>query len=192
MVIKFGLLGECIMDIILKDGTAITNVNVSDIKEFIDSNIINISIPNSITTNNLSGWPNQSAIEPPLDQSVVDEWNKLCKDNDKIPAQNYTGCDGTNYDAPGMELVKSLMNDKRVVNCECTASMPDVNFPDVNFTIGGMVASSTSAYMPYISEHLNTEISRADKFTVDPENNELKDEYRKYIDGLKQRKKTQW
>lgn len=186
------------MDVILKDGTMITNAKVSDIEEMMTKGIIGNSGTMMTGTTGLNKthdwtWENEQSDM----QKMMDVCNTMCKDNDTIPPQNYTGLDGTNYNAPGMELVKTLMNDNHVINCSASSDIdvPKVNFPQLDFNtyspsaIQDITTSGNSTTATYIQDNINSVLeSRANRNSFDPETN-IADEYKKYIDGLKHRKK---
>lgn len=189
------------MDIILNDGTMITNAKISDIEEMMAKGIIGNSGTMATGTTELSethGWSWES--EQSDMQKMLDACNTMCKDNDMIPPQNYTDFDGTNYSAPGIEIVKSLMDNNRIVNgpTASDAFPPKINFPTVEFTsipTSGNItdnsietsATAKSANQYSLDELTESLMSRAGRNSFDPEEN-TKEDYKKYVDGLKQRK----
>ena len=175
------------MDVILKDGTMITNAKVSDIEEMMSKGIIGNSgtmMTGTTGLNKTHGWSWES--ERSDMQKMLDACNTLCKDNDTIPPQNYTGFDGTNYSAPGMEIVKSLMDDNRVVNSSSAtdAVLPKVDFPSVDFS---ECFVSTAAMPPSASTSVQIDAvsGTCAQFDVTVD---LEDDYKKFLNNLKKSK----
>lgn len=187
------------MVVILKDGTMITNAKVSDIEEMMSKGIIGKGgskdkridaawkpvPPVSAELNETHGWLWEN--EQSDMQKMLDACNTMCKDNDKIPPQNYTGFDGTNYSAPGMEIVKSLMDDNRIVNSPSAsdAVLPKVDFPSMDFS---ECFVSTAAMPPSANTSVQIDTVSCTSAQFDTAVN-LADDYKKFLDNLKKGKR---
>jgi hypothetical protein len=129
------------MNIILNDGTKITDATVSDIQELISRGIIHsdsASATNSLIDDN---W---KACKDPF-ESLVGDTNDLfaackdlCKDNDKIPPEYHDGEPEIDGNSPGFGAIQNLIAKGQVIDC------PDIDFPQVNFS-----DKPLSANMPY-------------------------------------------
>lgn len=125
------------MDVILKDGTRITNATLHDVIELAKNGIIN------------ADGIKRSYFDEPKDEAddffnslgsneMLDACRDLCKDNDKIVPEYYGNEPLVDGNSPTFNAIKGLIDEGKVIDC------PDVEFPQVNFTNGPF-----SSNMPY-------------------------------------------
>lgn len=125
------------MNVILKDGTRITNATPQDVIELAKNGIIN--------ADNIK----RSYFDEPKDEAdeffnslgsneMLDACRDLCKDNDLIPPEYHDGEPEIDGNSPGFGSIQNLIAKGQVIDC------PDVEFPQVKFA-GGPFSSN----MPY-------------------------------------------
>lgn len=114
------------MDVILKDGTRITNATPHDVIELAKNGIIN--------ADNIK----RSYFDEPKDEAdeffnslgsneMLDACRDLCKDNDLIPPEYHDGEPEIDGNSPGFGSIQNLIAKGQVIDC------PNVDFPRVNF-----------------------------------------------------------
>lgn len=122
------------MNIILKDGTQITDATVNDIQELVSRGIIH-SDPTPSHEDSLldAPWKSNKYYSDSLD-SLIGENNELfnackdlCKDNDLIPPEYHDGEPEIDGNSPGFNAIRNLIAEGKVVDC------PSADFPQVNF-----------------------------------------------------------
>lgn len=123
------------MDILLKDGTTITNVTVDEIQKLISKGIIHTDLPKSHDDALIdAAWKSNNYYGVPFDASVNennDLYNAckdLCKDNDLIPPEYHDGEPEIDGNSPGFNVIRDMLVEGKVVDC------PSADFPDINFT----------------------------------------------------------
>lgn len=125
------------MDVILKDGTRITNATPHDVIELAKNGIIN------------ADGIKRSYFDEPKDEAdeffnslgsneLLDACRDLCKDNDKIVPEYYGNEPLVDGNSPTFNAIKGLIDTGKVIDC------PDVDFPQVEFT-----SQPFSSNMPY-------------------------------------------
>lgn len=125
------------MDVILKDGTRITNATPHDVIELAKNGIINAD-------GIKCGYFNEPKDEADEffsslgSNEMLDACRDLCKDNDKIVPEYYGNEPLVDGNSPTFNAIKGLIDEGKVIDC------PDVEFPQVNFTNGPF-----SSNMPY-------------------------------------------
>lgn len=128
------------MDVILKDGTRITNATPHDVIELAKNGIIN------------ADGIKRSYFDEPKDEAdeffnslgsneLLDACRDLCKDNDKIVPEYYGNEPLVDGNSPTFNAIKGLIDTGKVIDC------PDVDFPQVEFT--GQPFSSNMPYTGY-------------------------------------------
>ena len=114
------------MNIILKDGTQITDATVSDIQELVSRGIIHAD-------SHEPPWQSNKSHSDPFESLIGDNnelfnaCKDLCKDNDLIPPEYHDGEPEIDGNCPGFGSIQNLIAKGQVIDC------PNVDFPQVNF-----------------------------------------------------------
>ena len=134
------------MNIILNDGTKITDATVSDIQELVSRGIIHSDAASSCDPLIDANW---KACKDPFD-SLTDgahdlfaACKDLCGDNDKIPPEYHDGEPEVDGNSPGFGAIRNLIAKGQVIDC------PDIDFPQVNFSDKPLSANEPYTGMPY-------------------------------------------
>ena len=134
------------MNIILNDGTKITDATVSDIQELVSRGIIHSDAASSCDPRIDAHW---KACKDPFD-SLTDgahdlfaACKDLCGDNDKIPPEYHDGEPEVDGNSPGFGAIRNLIAKGQVIDC------PDIDFPQVNFSDKPLSANEPYTGMPY-------------------------------------------
>lgn len=125
------------MDVILKDGTTITNATPHDVIELAKNGIIN------------ADGIKRSYFNEPKDEAdeffnslgsneMLDACRELCKDNDKIVSEYYGNEPLVDGNSPIFNAIKGFIDTGKVIDC------PDVDFPQVEFIVQPFLSN-----MPY-------------------------------------------
>ena len=125
------------MDVILKDGTTITNATPHDVIELAKNGIIN------------ADGIKRSYFNEPKDEAneffnslgsneMLDACRELCKDNDKIVSEYYGNEPLVDGNSPIFNAIKGFIDTGKVIDS------PDVDFPQVEF-----IGQPFSSNMPY-------------------------------------------
>lgn len=133
------------MNIILNDGTKITDATVSDIQELVSRGIIHSDAASTCDPLIEANW---NACKDPFESigdtnDLFTACKDLCEDNDKIPPEYHDGEPEVDGNSPGFGAILNLIAKGQVIDC------PDIDFPQVKFSDQPLSANTPYTGTPY-------------------------------------------